>query len=203
MAVAAGHPTARMGPRVDGEPGVIEDCSQPGCRGVAGRAGRWKVRRHMVGIVGAQVIRLVTRVAVGGRALVYAVDVTLRARHGDVRAGQRESGLVMVELRSLPGAGGVADLAVGGKASRLVVRIGGAVVVIEVARHARGRQVGEVPIHVAGDAGERSVLAGERELRLGVVEASRSPSAGRMANRAIGRKSGQPCGWGWWFCCSR
>lgn len=108
-----------------------------------------------------------------------------------MRAGKREPGLVMVELRSLPGTGGMADLAIGGKSRRLVIRIGGAVVVVEVAGDARRWKIGEVPIHVAGDAWERSVLASERELRLGVIKASRTPSAGRMANRAIGWKSGR------------
>lgn len=189
VAVAASHPTARVRPRVDGEPGVIEGGSQPGCRGVAGRARGGEVRRQMVGIVRAQVISLVTRIAVGGCALVHTVDVTLHAGYGDVCASQRESRLAVVKRCAVPGAGGMADLAIGGESRRLVIRIGGAVVVVEMTGNARRLKI-EVSIHMAGRAWKRSVLAGKWELGLGVIEASRIPAAGRMANRAIGGKSG-------------
>lgn len=59
--------------------------------------------RLMIGIVGILIILLVARVAIGGRVLVLAVDVTLCALHGYVSADQRERSIVMVKRGRLPG----------------------------------------------------------------------------------------------------
>lgn len=190
MAIGARHPLAGVCPGVNGEPAMVEHRSQPGRGCVAGCASGREVGCLMVRIARAQVVGLVTRITVGRGSFVHAVDMTFRARNGYVCAGKRERRLAVVKLRTVPGTSRVANLAVGGESRRFMVRIGGAVVVVQVTGHARGLKIGEVPIHVTGHTWERCVFTGERELRFGVIEGGWTPAAGGMTDRTIGRKSG-------------
>ena len=53
--------------------------------------------RLMIGIIGVEVVLLVTRPAIRRSAHILSVGMTLRTRDGDVSAGQREVRIVMVE----------------------------------------------------------------------------------------------------------
>jgi hypothetical protein len=60
-----------------------------------------------------EVIRLVARVAIGGRARVLAIDVTTGAGHLDMSTRQWERCIRVIERRRLPGRCVVTDSAVG------------------------------------------------------------------------------------------
>ena len=53
----------------------------------------------MIGIVGPGVVGLVASIAIGRQSRVVVVDVTLCAGNADVRAGQRECRLGVIERR--------------------------------------------------------------------------------------------------------
>ncbi len=106
-----------------------------------------------------------------------------------MRAGQREGRVVVVEHCARPGRGGVAGGAAGREASRLVIRIGGAVVVLGMAGVAVGRGPSEDVIDVAARAGHGGVRAGQREGRVVVVEDRAGPACGGMAGCARRREA--------------
>jgi len=77
--------------------------------------------------------------------------------------------------------------AVGGEAGRLVIRVGGSLVLRQVAAHAVGREALVQRPDVAGGAGHRAVCAEEREAR--VVEAPLVPResvASGTARKSVG-----------------
>src|ERR1019366_5631097 len=92
-----------------------------------------------------------------------------------IRAGCGESGcgVVVVEHRIEPIRGGVADGAIGGEPGGNVVRIGGLVVLGQVATGALRRGIHVVVVHVTLRAVRIDVGAGERELSRVVVEGGR------------------------------
>ena len=149
MAVAAGHPSARVRPRVDGEPGVIEDRSQPGCRGVAGRARSWEVRRHMVGIGSALIGCQMAGRASSGRSGIVPINVTRRAGNCGMGAGQWEGACGMVVCRPQPIGRGVAGGTIGGEPHRRVVGIGRPLIVRQVTGGAISRRSANTPADVA------------------------------------------------------
>src|SRR6185369_11167826 len=108
-----------------------------------------------------------TRAAAQG---VISVYVTLSTRQGDVRPGQRESGSRVVESGASPGRGAVATLTSLGQRSLHVVGIGGALVVLQVARDAGGVGQVVISIDVALRTLQRDVRACEREAGLSVIE---------------------------------
>lgn len=106
---------------------------------------------------------------------VVVVHVALRARQGGMRAGQRPSGFAVVELRPRPGRRAVARVTGGGESRRLMVRIGGVVVVIHVTGAASTAGQVVVAVHMALRAGESGVLPRQREPSAGVIELPTSP----------------------------
>lgn len=111
---------------------------------IGGEAGCLVIR-----IAGSVVIIEVTGCTGAGETAVLIVDVALRAIGGRVRSKEREPGVRVVEHRSAPLNSGVANRAVTRETSRLVVRIGGAVIVVEVTA---GTHLGGTGILVAGMA---------------------------------------------------
>ena len=72
-----------------------------------------------------------------------------RARDAGVRAHQRERRVVVVERGGLPRGSAVANIALLRKSSRDVIRIGCALVVIQMATDTRGRRQVVVSVLVA------------------------------------------------------
>ena len=76
---------------------VIEARISPGRGVVAALARLWYSGLHMVGIGRALKVLQVARHAGGVGQVVISVDVALRALQRDVRPGQREAGLAVIE----------------------------------------------------------------------------------------------------------
>lgn len=91
--------------------------------------------------------------------------MTLRTGNGDVRAGQWEGGLAVIELCAVPAIGVVADLAIGREPRLTMVGIGGVVVVLQVTGNTGGLQVVKVAIQVTRNTRQCLVLAGQGKLR--------------------------------------
>ena len=88
--------------------------------------------RLVVGVVRAIVIRHMAGITIGGRALV-AIGVALQAIDPGMTAGEREPGRIMVIRGRDPGCFPMAYRAIRGELGRRVVRVGGAVVIGQVA----------------------------------------------------------------------
>ncbi len=145
-------------------------------------------RVHRVGVVG-EVAHLAGRER-PLRPLVQAVDVTLDARGRDVRPGEFERGVAVLERRWRPRHGVVAVGAGRDEARHRMHGVRhrgavGAVVVLLVAAEAVRRLAAVDTIRVALHAVEGLVPAGQRELALGVIE-RRGPVRGVVAEHAIG-----------------
>jgi len=124
------------------------------------------------------------------RQVVVVVDVALRARHGRVSAGQRESCRGMVKRSLCPRSRVVALLTSCRETGLNVIRIRGAVEVFDMARSAIGRRADKLTIDVALRAGHADVRALQREFREGVVIEGRwIPRRGIVASLAGGRES--------------
>ncbi len=160
VAVAAARPLARMSAAEDGEPGVVKGGAQPAGRAVACGAGRGEIRGHMIRTIGAGVILLMAGVAIGRRTGVAASYMATGAGDAHMCPSQRESRPAVVEGSGNPASGRVADETLGRESRSLVVRVGRSVVILHVAGRATGVHIGEVPIGVAGGAGQSSVHAG-------------------------------------------
>ncbi len=117
---------------------VVECCSSPGRRAVTDRTVLREPRGHVVGIRRPIEIRLMARHARGRKTGVDVVLVAGGTGHVDVGARQRERRVVVVERRARPVRGRVADAAILREACRYVIRIGRAVEIRLMARHARG-----------------------------------------------------------------
>ncbi len=90
---------------VDGEERVVgarQVRRQPGCGCVAGGACGGPPRRDVIGICGTGEIGLMAGVAVGRRTRENVVDMARGAGDGNVRPGQREGRVVVIECRSGP-----------------------------------------------------------------------------------------------------
>ena len=157
-----------------------------------------------LGEAGAYVIRVsrllearqVTADALRRRACVLSACVTLSALHGDVRSGQRECGLAVIELRITPAGCVVALLAGLRKSRRHVIGIGGLLEVGQMASHTLRRRTGELSAGMALRTLQAGVRAGQRKLRLSVViESHALPAAGVMAGGAFLGKAGSCVVW--------
>ena len=155
--------------------------------GVAKRTIRWEACRNVVGIVSRLIeVGHVAARADGRCAFVDIVDVAAGALHRGVETGQRELRLGVVKNRTLPVCRRVADIAVLGEPGGHMVRVPGAVVVLEVAAVARRGRAFEHIVDVAGCASHARVETSQRELRRRVVVKLRAlPLRGRMADRAF------------------
>lgn len=81
---------------------VIKSRRLPCAGGVAGNAVARKICGHVIGIARVLKIRLMTGETIHRRAGVAIVRMALIARHGEMRAGEREARAVMIERRRPP-----------------------------------------------------------------------------------------------------
>jgi len=117
--------------------------------------------------------------------------VALSAVHGRVRARETEPAQVVVEPGSLPDAGGMARVALGGEVQAPVIGIGCLLKRGKVAPDALRRRAGIAAGHVAGVATRAAMRARKREPgRSGVVENAAFPRSDRVAQGAIPREAG-------------
>ena len=195
MAVGAGCGLMR-----DPPPRVSERRASPCCGVVAGRA-RARGRETIAGMVrdgsakscSALPLSGVATVAIGRRHC--GTDVAKVAGHRDVRAGQRETGRVVVEDRAQPRGRGVARRARGGITGSDVIRYRpaegrGALPSRRVATVAIGGQrPAVISIHMAQRAGDGRVRPGQREGCSGVIESRGRPIRSRVADRTVCRKT--------------
>lgn len=179
------------------EVSVIKGRASPGCGRVASCAGCREARRSMVRIGRALVILLMAPVAVGGQGRVVIVHVTVHARNGGVRTGQRERCVVVIEAGVGPRCGAVTDVACGRKTDLGVVRVVGVVVIGLMATDASGVGAGQlvVAIHMALLAGHGEVETGQGPASGRVNEATAAPIGRRMALVAGGREAGLNMVW--------
>ena len=129
---------------------VVEVRSGPRRCVVALLAGLGKSRLYVIGIGGALEIRQVARHTgcIGTGQVVITIHVALYALQRGMRAGQGEAGGGMIKRRITPRGRGVALLA-GLREIRLhVVRIGGALEVLQMAAHTSRVGAGQVVIVV-------------------------------------------------------
>jgi hypothetical protein len=144
-----------------GEPGVTEGCIQPTGGGVTCPAAGWESGNNVVRTGRALVSRLVARIAICGSARVVVVYVALGAWNTYMRSGQRKSRVVMVERRWDPGRRSVANVALLWKSCGYMVRIGGASVVLNMARHASCRRALELASEMARRAVQLGMHSGQ------------------------------------------
>ena len=140
----------------------------------------------MIGIGGALVILGVAGIAIGGSARELAVDMAERTIHADMRAGQRERSLRMVEIRPGPAGGVVTGGTIRGKTGLNVIGIGGALKILGMATVTIGGSARKFVVNVAKRAGHADMSAGQRERRFRVIENRTRPTGGAVAKRAIG-----------------
>lgn len=91
---------------------MIEAGGPPGSRAVADVAGLRDSSGRMIGICGLLIVRHMAARAMCGCGGEVVAHVALQALRGDVRSGQREGALRVVERRWLPSRGRVAQCAV-------------------------------------------------------------------------------------------
>ena len=143
---------------------------KPCRRCVARGAGGRPASRYVIWICSSCEIGLVARVAISGSAREDIIDVALIACDGNVRAGQREWRVVVVERSAGPGGGCVACFAGGGESCSSVSRIRCSVPISLVTSVASGGKSRVVVVGVAGGAGHSGVCACERECGVVVIE---------------------------------
>ena len=125
---------------IQDEPGsrVIERRSTPGDRAVALLAGLRKIGLHVVGIRRVLVVLQVARHTGCRRQVVIPIDVAIGALAWRVRMSvrQRESSRGVIEASGLPGDRAVALFAGLRKIGAHVIRVGGGLIILQVARSA-------------------------------------------------------------------
>ena len=169
--------------------GVIESAVGPFDCVVAGRARRWKTRRHMTWICRCRVICLVTRVAVGRRSRKLTIDVTAAAWNGYMRSRERENCFRMIEDRVGPFDRVVANRTICGEPGGNVARIGRRLEIRLVAGITVRRGARELPVDVAAGTGDSQVRACQRKTsEFRMVESRSHPARGRVARAAIVRE---------------
>ncbi len=120
VAGRAGHGNVRTGQRERGFR-VVEGRRLPGRRRMAGRTVRWKSVMRRVGC--RREVLLVAPHTCRRRRGIGHRRMAARARHRDVRTGEREGGRRMIERRGLPRGCRVATRAIPGEPLRRVRRI--------------------------------------------------------------------------------
>ena len=144
----------------------------------------------VVRIGGALIVLQVAGVASGGEALVDAASVALHAGNREMRASERKGSLCgVIERRTSPIRGRVAQRAILRESRGRMIRIVGALVIFQMAGIASRAQALVNAAGMALCAGGRDVFAGQREGRLGrVIEDRAGPIRGGVAKRTILRK---------------
>ena len=186
MAVAAKFGAVMRNP----EPGVIECGARPGCRSVAGVAGRRETSRDVIRTGGGLIHRLVTTVAGGCGQAKISAHVTQSAGSGRVGAGQRKARLAVVEGGAQPIRGGVAGITGRRETGRRVIGIGCGVVRREMAVDASRTRQAEIVVDMALRALQAGVGTRECETGCRVVKSSAQPIRGGVAETAILREAG-------------
>lgn len=191
VAVVAGGPFAGVLAGVNRETCVSKSGAEP-ARGVVARGARGgETRGDVIGIRHAGEILLVARIAGGGRALIYAGDVTVTAGHRGVLTGQRKRSQIVIVRRRNPSRGAVTHRTGGGEGRRSVIGIRRGIEVGQVTGDAGRIEPRIFSAGMAARAVQRNVRAGQREQRARMVEFRAQPLHRRMANGAVGRKSGR------------
>ena len=161
--------------------------------GIASRREPSRSVRYWCGCV--VVIRLVAGHASRARQVVIIVDVAISAgpRRHRVISRQRESSAVVIERCIRPGRGVMALIAGLREIRGDVIRIGGALVILEVTGHARRAVQAVVVVDVAIGAGSwrNCVQPGERETGAGVVKRRVHPVGGVVTGIASLREVGR------------
>ncbi len=184
MAVGAGNAGVRAGQR-EGRVVVIEACRGPGGCVMAHVALLRKSSRNVVRVIGAlEVFEMATH-ACSISDVVIAIGVTLGALHIGVRAGKGPTRRRMIESRGRPVSGAVTDFTLLGKSGRDVIRIVGALEILEMAAYARGCAEVVVAVGVALCTLHLNVRSGEGKPRLGMVEVGGLPCGRRVAHPAL------------------
>lgn len=172
--------------------GVIKRCRLP-CRGiVAGLASLRESAGYVVRVGGVLEISQVTSHACGARQAVIVVDVAIcaLARRNSMRSCQRKARRAVVECRIGPSARGVALSTSLRETGGHMVRVRGALEVLEVTRNAGCIRQVVVVINVAirALAWWNGMSSCQREAGRVVVKRRIGPGAGGMALRTGLRK---------------
>jgi len=169
---------------------VIKRGRAPATRRVANRAIRRESRGHVVGVSRAREIRLMARVAGSRGVHVVIVGVALSACQRRVHSGKRIVGIRgVVEVDIGPVGRRMACVAGGREARCNVAGVRGSIPIRLVAAEAGGRQRRVVVVGVALRARKCGMSTGQRKHR-SMIERRRVPGAGRVAQRAVGWKTG-------------
>lgn len=167
---------------------VIEARALPLHRGVAQGAVLRDSGGYVVGIVRwLAEVGLVAADAGLGRAAKAVIDVTLQAGCDDMLAGERETGLSVIEGAPFPLQRRMAGLTGSSESGRGVIGCFRIAVLIQMACGAILAKPGVTFVDVALLASERRVLAGQWEFRSGIVIELRAfPLHRGVTHRAVG-----------------
>ena len=164
---------------------VIKGRVQPRTRVVALFATLREIRRHVVRICRPLIVLQMTTHAGSSGQVVVVVGMAVRAltRWHCMHPGQGEVRQAVVKRRVRPRSRVVALGAGLGKASRYVVGIGGALIVLQMAGHTCDAAQAEVVVDMAVGAQARRdrMCAGEWEAHRGVIEVRIEPGIGAVA----------------------
>lgn len=139
-------------------------------------------------IVGALIVRLMTRPTVRGCIIELAVRVTLIACHAHMRSRQREVRKIVIKGRGLPAEGGVALRAFMAVVAKFMIWICGRAIGLLMARPAVGWRPRILPISMALSATCADMGASQRKAAQIMVELRRRPRRCRMTGRAVMRE---------------
>ena len=165
--------------------GVIECRGLPRCSVMADIACLREAASHVVGIRGSlEILEMAGNASAAGQVVVIIrVAIGTGARRNGMGTGQREVDAGVVEGCRRPTCGGVAGVACCCEIQGLVIRIGCALEILQVAADT-GRVIeGVVAVDVTIGTGARrhGVLPGEREARAVVIKGRVHPVAGVVA----------------------
>jgi len=138
-----------------------------------------------MGIVHVRLIMRMTENAFE-RSIIFRNNVTIGAIVPFLGVAPRKNGEILpvvIPVR-IPAVGIMTHLAISGEPELKMIGIGGAIIVARVAGVTVGRRI-LVTVGVAGNAFERKMSAGQRELGLAVIELRRAPAARGMALGAV------------------
>lgn len=162
---------------------VVKNRGRPGGGTMAAGAILIEIISFMIGIGSTAVVRFVARPAIG-RGVRVARGVTLVTIQCQVRSGQGEIRIVMIEDIGVPAGGIVALGAIVRIVVRLVIGVIGITIVIFVARPAIRWRI-RIACRMTLDAIKRNMRPGQREICLIVIKSRRIPAGRAVADCAI------------------